>query len=114
MATGLPDIDVSTHTLRRSGASELSRLGLPWADVMAFGRWNTDRAAREYVRRGEVALYRCRHGWSGALLQRAEFWTARASLSWTIRLLIEELGLGELPLDVTCTQLLSQVILSYC
>eukprot|EP00972_Heterocapsa_arctica_P106524 15692166-Heterocapsa_arctica.AAC.1 len=46
----------STHSLRRGGASGLSRLNIGMADIMAFGRWASSRAAQEYVRRGEVAL----------------------------------------------------------
>lgn len=44
-AAGVGDLNVSTHSLRRSGASELSRMGVPWANVMDDGRWSTDRAA---------------------------------------------------------------------
>ena len=46
----------STHSLRRGGASEMARVGIPMADIMAYGRWASSRAAQEYVRRGEVAL----------------------------------------------------------
>mgnify|MGYP002173397304 CR=1 FL=1 len=46
----------STHSLRRGGASELSRLNVGMADIMAFGLWASSRAVQEYVRRGEVAL----------------------------------------------------------
>ncbi|CAK9096680.1 eEF1A lysine and N-terminal methyltransferase (eEF1A-KNMT) (Methyltransferase-like protein 13) [Includes: eEF1A lysine methyltransferase [Durusdinium trenchii] len=42
----------------RARASELTRRGVPFADVMLFGRWSSDRAAREYVRQGEVAILR--------------------------------------------------------
>ncbi|CAK9045996.1 unnamed protein product [Durusdinium trenchii] len=54
-AVGVP---LTTHSFRRSGASELTRRGVPFADVMLFGRWSSDRAAREYVRQGEVAILR--------------------------------------------------------
>ena len=51
-------ISLTTHSFRRSGASELSRRGVPIADIMLFGRWLSDRSAREYIRKGEVAILR--------------------------------------------------------
>ena len=54
-ATG---ISLTTHSFRRSGASEMSRTGVPIADIMLFGRWLSDRSAREYIRKGEVAILR--------------------------------------------------------
>ena len=53
---GAPNLQLTTHSLRRSGATELSRMGTARADLMEFGRWHNERAAREYIRRGEVAL----------------------------------------------------------
>ncbi|CAE8604909.1 unnamed protein product [Polarella glacialis] len=44
---GVMDVPLSTHSFRRSGASELSRLGVPLADILAYGRWLSERAARE-------------------------------------------------------------------
>ena len=40
---------------------------------MDYGRWNSDRAAREYVRRGEVAVYRAQQelGTLGGTSRRA-------------------------------------------
>lgn len=86
-ACGAPE-GITTHSLRRSGASELSRLGVPWPDIMDFGRWSSDRAAREYVRRGEVAVYRARATAEGDALSMAEAWAKRAYWVWCMRALI--------------------------
>lgn len=56
---GLTSVRLTTHSLRRSGASELHRRGVPLADLLLFGRWLTERAAREYIRKGAVAVQRC-------------------------------------------------------
>ena len=45
-----------THSLRRGGASEMARVGVPMTDIMAYGRWAFFRAAQTYVQRGEVPL----------------------------------------------------------
>ena len=36
---GAGDLNITTHSFRRSGASELSRQGIPLADILLFGRW---------------------------------------------------------------------------
>ena len=58
MLLGAEDISLTTHSFRRSGASELARRGVPFSDIMLFGRWLSDRSAREYIRKGEVAILR--------------------------------------------------------
>ncbi|CAE8732571.1 unnamed protein product, partial [Polarella glacialis] len=50
----------TTHGLRRGGATELLRQGMPVADIAIFGRWLSERSMREYLRRGEVSLMRMR------------------------------------------------------
>ena len=55
---GFGALDLSTHSLRRGGATSLLRAGVPFTDIMIFGRWRSDRSAREYLRQGEVALIR--------------------------------------------------------
>ena len=85
------DEPVTTHSLRRSGASELSRLGVPWQDIMDFGRWNSDRAAREYVRRGEVAVHRSRAAVTlqgAGTLTRAGQWASQAHNVWKMKLML--------------------------
>ena len=75
---------VTTHTFRRSGASELARLGTPLADILLFGRWNTQRRAREYIRKGEVAIYRARQSMQIATQQRVETWARLSNRSWQL------------------------------
>ena len=55
---GAQSIQLTTHSFRRSGASELSRRGVPIADICLFGRWLSERSARECIRKGEVAVLR--------------------------------------------------------
>ena len=43
-ALGAGDLGLSTHSLRRSGASELSRLGMPLHDLLSFGRCLNERS----------------------------------------------------------------------
>ena len=57
---GAESLQLTTHSLRRSGASELSRQGVPLADILLYGRWLRERSAREYIRRGEVAVLRAK------------------------------------------------------
>ena len=53
---GAGHLGLTTHSLRRSGASELSRQGTPLSDIILYGRWLRERSAREYIRQGEVAV----------------------------------------------------------
>lgn len=80
---GGDDMVVSTHTFRRSGASELSRMGMPLADILLYGRWSTERAAREYIRQGEVAVHRSRQAQQGILKRRVDRWAHALSFSWS-------------------------------
>ena len=75
---------MTTHSFRRSGASELSRQGVGWSEIMEYGRWNADRAAREYIRKGEVAVYRSRNDLSKEVWQQATRWAQQASQAWMI------------------------------
>ena len=76
-ALGAGGLGISTHSFRRSGSSELSRLGVPLPDLLLYGRWLSERSAREYVRRGEVAVLRIRNGEGGPVLSRACLWLSR-------------------------------------
>ena len=60
-AIGFKGIHWTSHGLRRGGASELLRLRVPIGNIMMFGRWLSERSCREYLRRGEVAVYRWRN-----------------------------------------------------
>ena len=81
---GAKSLQLTTHTLRRSGASELSRQGMPLADILLYGRWLSEKAAREYIRKGEVAIIRSR-----GLLQvedwaRIDRWSAICNNAWKL------------------------------
>ena len=55
---GFGSLNITTHSLRRGGASELLRAGMPVADICTFGRWASTRSAAVYLRRRETALIR--------------------------------------------------------
>ena len=86
---------LSTHTFRRSGASELSRVGTPLSDILLFGRWNTERSAREYIRKGEVAIYKYRQYMDVETKRRVEAWANRCTTCWQ---LFDQLCSGRQPM----------------
>ena len=53
---GMSHVHWTTHSLRRGGATALMRAGCSWPALLHYGRWASARSAKEYVRRGEVAL----------------------------------------------------------
>lgn len=55
---GAEALGLTTHSLRRSGATQLAALNVPMGNILLYGRWASDKAAREYIRRGEVAVLR--------------------------------------------------------
>ena len=50
----------TSHSLRRGGATEMARAGVPLMDVMIFGRWASLSSFKLYIAKGEVALTRLR------------------------------------------------------
>ena len=96
VALGAGGLGLSTHSLRRSGTSELSRLGLPLADLLAYGRWLSERSAREYVRRGEVAILRSREA-CAPLLRRCARWAKLLPSAFELAELLETV-FGAVPL----------------
>lgn len=81
---GVGHLNLSTHTFRRSGASELSRLGYPMADILLYGRWLSDKAAREYIRKGEVAVLRGRGQISHRSAISIDQWCSLAPKLWDV------------------------------
>ena len=81
---GAGDLRLTTHSFRRSGASELSRQGLPLADILLYGRWLRERSAREYIRRGEVAVLRARAQLDRSHQQKLQLWNSVASRCWLL------------------------------
>ena len=81
---GAGQLGLSTHSFRRSGASELSRQGMPLSDILLYGRWLSERAAREYVRKGEVAVIRAKQIISGRDWKRVTSWSLLGPQAWSI------------------------------
>lgn len=81
---GAASLHLTTHTFRRSGASELSRLGMSLADILLYGRWQSERSAREYIRRGEVAVIRARGIVAPADLHRLHQWQSISERAWSV------------------------------
>ena len=90
---GGQDMNLTTHSFRRSGASELSRRGVPLADICLFGRWLSDRSARLYIRKGEVAVLRSTNGVSEEVRQRWAKWCQLTPFVWTLHKAISQSGL---------------------
>ena len=59
-ALGFGSVHWTSHGLRRGGASELLRQGVPLPTICLTGRWLSERSAREYLRKGEVSVLRLR------------------------------------------------------
>eukprot|EP00974_Lingulodinium_polyedra_P069368 6717226-Lingulodinium_polyedra.AAC.1 len=55
---GFAELHVTTHSLRRGGATHLLMLGADLGSIMLRGRWASERSAREYLRRGQLAVLR--------------------------------------------------------
>jgi hypothetical protein len=70
-ALGLPPM-FTTHSLRRGGATELLIRQCPIENIMEFGRWASLTSCKLYLRRGEVALLRCRSEYSDFLQKRID------------------------------------------
>ena len=80
---GAGDLGLTTHSFRCSGASELPHLGLSMTDIMLFGRWLHECSAREYIRRGEVAVLRARGQLNQQHQCRLRLWNMAASNCWS-------------------------------
>lgn len=81
---GAEQLHLTTHSFRRSGASELSRQGMPLSEILLYGRWLSERAARDYIRKGEVAVVRAKQIISGQDWRRVTKWCWLAPQAWSI------------------------------
>lgn len=70
----LGHVNFTTHSMRRSAASELKRLGIPMDDLLEMGRWLTLRSEREYIRMSEVAILRATATTDPAIFACVERW----------------------------------------
>ena len=84
MLLGCGDLGLTTHTFRRSGASELARQGVHLPDILLYGRWRTERSAREYIRQGEVGILRARQNLNPQLKERIYRWVCLNQQVWSI------------------------------
>ena len=78
------DFKVTTHSLRRSGASELERMGVALPEIMVFGRWASLTTCRDYRRRSQALLLSSRAAMVGPL-RRARQWATLAPVVFNIR-----------------------------
>ena len=53
-------------------------------NILLFGRWASERAAREYIRRGEVGVMRARVQSQGSRLRRAELLSSLGARVWIV------------------------------
>lgn len=88
---GADGISLTTHSFRRSGASELARRGIPFSDIMLFGRWLSDRSAREYIRKGEVAILRTQELLGPRPLQQWMRWCQLLPHVWRMQKVLSSL-----------------------
>ena len=80
---GVGELHLTTHTFRRSGASELSKQGMPLSDILLYGRWLSERAARDYIRKGEVAIIRAKQAVKPSDWTRVLRWGSFAAKAWS-------------------------------
>jgi len=76
---------LTTHSFRRSGATELIRCGVPLPTVMEIGRWTAPTSARLYIRQGEVAMLRASAALPADCLPLCQLLTRLSATIWQIR-----------------------------
>lgn len=81
-ALGFGVLALTSHSLRRGGATQLLRAGVGFADIAMFGRWASERSVREYLRQGEVAMTRASREFSREDWERLEAVIKLHSLAW--------------------------------
>ena len=83
-------VRITSHTFRRSGASQLSRLGMPMADLLSFGRWASVATASLYIRKGETALARFQNIAAGLRRDTIEILAHLCPQAWKLLEVFEE------------------------
>lgn len=76
-------LHLTTHSFRRSGASEFSRQRMPLSEILLYGRWLSERA-RDNIRKGEVAVVRAKQIISGYDWKRLTNWWLFAPQAWSM------------------------------
>jgi hypothetical protein len=51
-------------------------------DILLYGRWLSERAARDYIRKGEVAIFRARQMLNPQASQRIQSWAKLGVGCW--------------------------------
>jgi hypothetical protein len=57
---------------------------MPLSDILLYGRWQSQRAAQAYIRKGEVAVLRSKQIISGSDWKRLTNWSVLAPQAWLI------------------------------
>ena len=83
-ALGFEALALTSHSLRRGGATALLASGRELSAIMLAGRWASESSCREYLRRAEVALMRCRGKFSSNCWRRAEALAAVGDLVFDV------------------------------
>ena len=81
---GFGAIRWSSHSLRRGGATELYRQNISMAAILQYGRWLTERSAREYLRKGELALLKMRNDLSADVWARVSRFAKLGANGWLL------------------------------
>lgn len=82
---GFASMQITSHSLRRSGATELLRRGYAYNDICLYGRWSGDKSVREYLRRGSVGLVRIQGAYPQEVWDRVDSLAAIGVDVWGIR-----------------------------
>eukprot|EP00971_Amphidinium_carterae_P137572 2726484-Amphidinium_carterae.1 len=82
---GFGRIPWTTHSLRRGGATALISQGHSFESVILFGHWASSKTAREYIRRGEVAVLQLRSDVPQDAWAKAQHFTSLGSQVWQLR-----------------------------
>ena len=75
----------TTHSLRRGGATEMLVQQFSIETIMEYGRWASVSSCRLYLRRGEVALLRCRGSMADELSARISILSQIGVDVWRLR-----------------------------
>ena len=71
-ALGFEEGFYTSHSMRRGGATEMTRAGVPLLDAMHYGRWTSFSSFRLYIAKGDVLLTRLKQQLSDAEWRKLE------------------------------------------
>ena len=67
---GFGELRLTSHSMRRGGATELHRQGVSYMDIALYGRWAAEQSVRTYLREGDLALTHAEHRFAPDLWRR--------------------------------------------